>query len=124
MADSTIFDSGMNASFTATATLSAYQLVALETDGTVSVATATSSQTEVGFLIGERSVSPGESAPIKLLNGGGSVYATAEATVTVGNALYPASAGKVGTTTFTDSPQIGTALNSGVADDDIAVLLA
>jgi len=122
MSESTI--SGSPKTFTATATLSGYELLALETDGTVSIATATSSQTEVGFLVGERAVDAGSVAPVRLLNAGGSAYATAAATVTIGDTLYPAASGKVGSTTFTDAPTIGFALNSGVADDVIEVLLA
>lgn len=123
MSSSTIIDS-LKRTFTTTATLAGYELLALGTDGTVSIATATSSQTEVGFLDGDRSINAGDVAPVRLLNGGGSVYGTAAATVTIGDTLYPASGGKVGSTSFTDSPTIGYALNSGVANDVIEVLLA
>lgn len=125
MSSATLIDS-LKRTFTATVTLAGYELLALGTDGTVSVATATSTQTEVGFLDGERTVNASASAPVRLLNGGGTAYATLASTVTDANtALYPASGGKVGPTTFTGAPTIGYSLQaSGSADDVVEILLA
>lgn len=123
MASSTYIDS-LKRSFTATNTLSGYELLALQTDGTVSIATATSSQTEVGFLDGDRSINKGLIAPVRLLNGGGTVHGICVSTVTTGDTLYPATSGKVGSATYTSSPTIGYALQGGVANDVIEILLA
>lgn len=123
MSDQTITESNKR-SFVAAATLSGYELVALDTDGRVSIAVATSAQTEVGFLDGERTVNVGDVAPIRLLNGGGTAFAECAATVTIGDTLYPAAGGEVGSTTFTDAPTIGYALDSGVDGDVIEILLA
>lgn len=113
-------------SFTATATLSGYELVALQTDGTVSIATATGSQsqTEVGFLAGDYSVNKGDVAPIKLINSGGTTFGIAAVTLTTGDALYAATTGKLSSATVTNSTKIGVALQGAVANDVIEVLLA
>ena len=123
MSESTIIDS-LKRTFVTTATLSGYELLALETDGTVSIATATSSQTEVGVLAGEYSIDAGDLAQVRLLNGGGSAFMKLSATATIGDTIYPATTGKVSSATFTDSPTIGYALQSGAADDVIEILLA
>jgi len=123
MSDSTIIDS-LKRTFVTTATLSGYELVALQTDGTVAVATASSSQVEVGFVDGERSINAGDVAPIRLLNGGGSAYGECAATVTAGDALYGQSGGEVGSAVVTDASVVGYALEAGVDGDVIEILLA
>ena len=83
--------------FTATGTMSAYILAKLDTDGTVSTATQVASgETRVGFTTREV-LTAGDSTGIVLLNGGGTAYGTAHATITnAGTALYGASGGKIG----------------------------
>jgi hypothetical protein len=112
---------GIKVSFTATVTVDQYLLTSLGTDGTVSVATATSAQTEVGFA--DRKIDAGTTGTVQLLNGGGSALAVAAATITTGDTLYPATGGGVSSATFTDSPVVGIALQDAVADDVIEILL-
>jgi hypothetical protein len=119
MASSTYIEN-LKASFTATVTISQYLLTSLDL-GKVAVATATSSQTEVGFA--DRAINQGAVGTVALLNGGGTAYGVAAATITAGDTLYPASGGKVGVATFTDNPVIGHALQNAVADDVIEILL-
>ena len=119
MSESTTIGSPRKGSFTATVTLSAYQLVKLNTDRSVSVATFASGETRVGFV--DRAVNQGDPAPVALLNGGGSAFGQASASVTTGDALYAATTGKVSATVTGES--VGVALEDGAADDVIEILL-
>lgn len=114
----------LNRTFTATATISAYLLTKLGTDGSVAIATDSASQVEVGFT--SRQVNAGEETPIVLLNGGGSAYATLSSTVTnAGTALYAVAGGKVAATATNSTAVIGyTAAAGGAADDVVEIILA
>jgi len=113
---------GVKRSFTATTTIAQYSLVDLETDGSVGVATLTSSSDEVRVGFADRAAGAGESVPVCLLNGGGSAFGIAAATVTAADALYGASTGKVSSTA--SGSVIGYALQDAVADDVIEILLS
>lgn len=111
--------------FTATVTIDQYLLTKLDL-GKVAVATADSTDKLVGFA--KTYVAQNDSVAVELLSGGGSRFAVAATTVTVGDAVYRASGGKVetaieGVVTVTGDA-IGHSLNSGIADDVIEVLLA
>lgn len=113
--------SPMKKSFTATATLAAYTLVKLLANGSVTTATqATSGEVVIGFT--DRQGDQGKVTPISLINGGGSVFATAAATVTTADAVYPGSGGTVDVTA--SGSVVGYALQDAVAGDVIEVLLA
>ena len=114
----------LNRTFTATATIGAYLLTKLGTDGSVAIATDSASQVEIGFT--SRQVNAGEETPIVLLNGGGSAYATLSSTVTnAGTALYAVADGKVAATATNSTAVIGyTAAAGGAADDVVEIILA
>jgi hypothetical protein len=107
--------------FIATDAVGAYLLTKLDASGNVVVATGTSAgEVRVGFT--DRAAGAGEATGIVLLNGGGTVYATPNETVAIGDALYGDASGKVSTTA--DGSIIGYALNAGAADDVIEMILA
>lgn len=121
MASSTVIDSGVSRSYIATATLSDNQLVVLASDGTVDIATATSAQDVLGFSDG--AYNKGETARIILLNGGGSAYAIASSTVTLGDSVYPALGGNVQSTQVTDAKLLGFANESALQGEVFEVIL-
>lgn len=121
MSSSTYIES-VKRTFTATVTIDAYLLTDLQTDGSVGVATLTSSSDEIRAGFADRKINQGDVGPIVLLNGGGTVYGKIAATVTTADALYGATSGKLSSTA--SGSVIGYALQDAVADDVIEVLLA
>jgi hypothetical protein len=106
--------------FTASGTIAQYSLVKIETDGKVSTATKVGSgEVRVGFS--DRAAADGEATSVTLLNGGGSAFGIASATVTIGDILFGATTGKLGTTASHTS--VGVALNTVGADDVLEVLV-
>ena len=117
---STTETSPLKKSFTPTVTIDAYLLVKLD-GAKVAVATQSASdQGLVGFT--DRQGDQDKATPISLLNGGGSVFATAATTITNNDALYAGSGGKLDVTA--SGSVVGYALQDAVADDVIEVLLA
>lgn len=106
--------------FTASGTIAQYSLVKIEADGKVSTATKVASgEYRVGFV--DRAAADGEATSVVLLNGGGTAFGIASATVTIGNVLYGATTGKLGTTA--SHTAVGVALDTVGADEVLEVLV-
>lgn len=106
--------------FTASGAIAQYSLVKIEADGKVSTATKVASgEYRVGFT--DRESADGDSVSVTLLNGGGSAFGIAAATVTIGNVLYGATTGKLGATASHTS--VGVALDTVGADEVLEVLV-
>lgn len=123
MSTATIID-GISATFPVTEDIEAYRLTALQTDGSVIGAVLSDdAETRVGFTT--RAATDGEETPIRLLNGGGTVFATVGTTVAnAGIALYGAADGKLSTVDTSAGSIIGYSRQSAAVDDVIEVILA
>lgn len=116
----TIID-GIIKTFTATVTVDQYSLTALD-GAKVKLATVTTEQTLVGTALAK--ADQGKDARIQLKNAGGTTYGICAVTISEGVAVYPAAGGKVSTVTEEAGSAYGTALELGVPDQVIEILLA
>ncbi len=112
--------SNVKKTFTASGTIAQYSLVKIETDGKVSTATKVANgELRVGFV--DRAATDGEATSVVLLNGGGSAYGIAAATVTIGDSVFGGTTGKL--SAVASHTSVGVALNTVGANDVLEVLV-
>lgn len=102
-------------SFNAGEALTEYLCVKVESDGDVVKAGAATDLPIVGFTT--RGADSGETTPIALINGGGTVYATAAKAIAAGDLVFTAASGKI--TDATTTTKIGIALETAADDGDV-----
>ena len=107
--------------FVAGEALDAYMLVDIESDGSVTKASETSTSTQIGYTIAP--VASGEAATISLVVGGGTSYAVADGVVAIGDVIYSAAGGKV-SATGVGAQRIGLAVSAATADGDVIEVIA
>lgn len=112
---------GLIKSFTATVTVDQYSVVALD-GGKVAPATVTTGQTVVGTALA--AADKDDIARIQLANAGGTTFGICAVTVSQGVEVYAAAGGKVSTVTTNAGDAYGVALEEGVPDQVIEILLA
>lgn len=112
---------GIIRSFTASVTIAQYSVVALALTK-LRVATVTDGELKVGTALS--AANPDKQLAVQLANAGGTTYAICGVTISAGNTLYGAAAGKVSTVTTDAGSIYGTALMDGAPDAVIEILLA
>ena len=102
--------------FVAGEALDAYLLVKVETNGTVTKATAASSEAKVGFTIAP--AASGEAASISLSHGGGTSYGIASEALAIGDKVFGDAGGKLAAAGGAGD-LVGITLTAATADGDV-----